>query len=117
MDNHFILCPVRIYKTHYNQSEINYARIILTINGEPSLDQWLVWEDPLVNINHSSADDPVLQIDDSIVYPEEVISTMTDSNYISYTSNGDGHITIILIRPIIKLNNQKKKIVNLIKKL
>ncbi|WP_182200073.1 hypothetical protein [Paraliobacillus salinarum] len=84
-------------QTHYNQSEIDYARIILTINGAPSLDQWLLWEDPVVNINHSSAGDPVLQIDDDIVYPEEVThlsSTVTDSNHISYTSNRDGYITI-----------------------
>ncbi len=84
-------------QTHYNQFEIDYARIILTINGEPSLDQWLVWEDPVVNINHSSAGDPVLQIADDIVYPDDVThlsSTIMDSNYISYTANGDGYITI-----------------------
>ncbi|WP_121641197.1 hypothetical protein [Virgibacillus sp. Bac330] len=83
-------------QTHYNQSEIDYARIILTINGEPSLDQWILWEDPVVKINHSSADDPVFQIDD-IVYPEDVThlsSTMTDSNHINYTPNGGGYITI-----------------------
>lgn len=30
-------------QTDYSQLEIDYARIIMTINDEPSLDQWAMW--------------------------------------------------------------------------
>ncbi len=87
-------------QNHYSQSEIDYARIIMTINGEPSLDQWAVWNDdfgiPIVNVRYNSAGDPT-EVSDEVPYPEDV--THLDSTnqgmpagIITYSSISDGNI-------------------------
>lgn len=88
-------------QTHYSQSEIDYARIIMTIYGEPSLDQWLVWNNdwgiPVVNVSYNSAGDST-EVSNEVYYPENV--THLDftrqgmaAGIITYSSHGDGHIT------------------------
>src|SRR5699024_1623392 len=62
-------------QNNYSQSEIDYARIIMTINGEPSIDQWAVWNDesgvPIVNVRYNSARDPT-EVSNEVHYPEHV---------------------------------------------
>lgn len=87
-------------QTHYNQSEIDYARIIMTINDEPSLDQWAVWENewgvPVVNVRHNSAGDPT-EASNDVPYPENVThldltSQGMAAGIITYSSHSNGHI-------------------------
>ncbi|MGM0940373.1 MAG: hypothetical protein ACQEWU_05295 [Bacillota bacterium] len=85
---------------HYNQSEIDYARIILTINGEISLNQWIVSAEsgaPVVNVRYNSAGDPT-EVSNEVSYPEDVTHLDLTSQgmafgIITYSSHGDGHIT------------------------
>lgn len=88
-------------QTHYSQSEIDYARIIMTIYGEPSLDQWAMWNSnwgvPVINVSHHSAGDPT-EASKKVSYPEDV--THLDLTHqgmaagiITYAAHGDGHIT------------------------
>src|SRR5690625_2423402 len=88
-------------QNHYSQSEIDYARIIMTINGEPSLDQWAVWDDewgaPIVNVKYNSTGDPT-EASNEVPYPEDVThldltSQGMAAGIITYSSHGDGHIT------------------------
>lgn len=81
-------------QTHYSQSEIDYARIIMTINGEPSLDQWAV---PVVNVRYNSAGDHS-EVSNEVFYPENVThlgltSQGMAAGIITYFSHDDGHIT------------------------
>src|SRR5699024_1938960 len=45
-------------QNHYTQKEIDYARIIMTINDKPSIDTWAVWKDEwdeiVINIRHNA---------------------------------------------------------------
>lgn len=88
-------------QTHYSQSEIDYARIILTINGEPSLDQRAVWNAeqgvPVVNVRYNSAGDHT-EVSNEVSYPKDVThldftSQGMAAGIITYFSHGDGHIT------------------------
>ncbi len=88
-------------QTHYSQSEIDYARIIMTINGEPSIDQWAMWNAewgvPVVNVRYNSAGDPT-EVSNEVSYPEDVThldltSQGMAAGIITYSSHGDGHIT------------------------
>lgn len=87
-------------QTHYSQSEIDFARIIMTINGEPSLDTWALWETendlPIIRIRHSSAGDSV-SFNEGVTYPESVTHidlTHQGADYgvITYSTIGDGSI-------------------------
>lgn len=88
-------------RTHYSQSEIDYARIIMTIYGEPSLDQWAVWNDnwgiPVVNVSYNSVGDPT-EVSNAVPYPKDVIHLNLTSlgmaaGIITYSSHGNGYIT------------------------
>jgi len=87
-------------QTHYSQAEIDFARIIMTLNGEPSLDAWALWETendkPLIRIRHSSAGDSV-SFNERVTYPERVTHidlTHQGADYgiITYSTIGDGNI-------------------------
>lgn len=89
-------------QAHYNQMEIDYARIIMTINGEPSLDQWAVWNDetgiPVVNVKYNSAGDPT-ETSKDVPYPEDVTHLdLTNQGMgegvITYNSQGNGILTM-----------------------
>ncbi len=88
-------------QTHYSQSEIDYARIIMTIHGEPSLDQWAIWQaewgTPVIHVRSNAAGDPT-EVSREVSYPTDVIHLDVTSQgmafgIITYTSHGDGHIT------------------------
>lgn len=82
----------------YDNLEIEYARIIMTINDEPSLDQWIVNNGaPVVKVRYNSAGDPT-EVSNKVPYPEEVTHLDSTSQgmaagIITYSSHGDGHIT------------------------
>lgn len=88
-------------QNYYSQSEIDYARIIMTINGEPSLDQWAVWNAewgvPVVKVRYNSAGDPT-EVSNEVSYPEDVThldltSQGMAAGIITYSPHGDGNIT------------------------
>lgn len=88
-------------QTHYSQPEIDYARIIMTIYGEPSLDLWASWEAEneifIIRISHNSAGDPT-DASVQVTYPENVTHIdLTPQGMafgmVTYSSNGDGYIT------------------------
>lgn len=88
-------------QTHYTQSEIDYARIIMTVQGKPSLDQWAVWEDEwgdlVIDVSHDSAGDPT-EVSKQVTYPKNVThidltSQMMAAGVITYSSYEVGKIT------------------------
>lgn len=88
-------------QTHYSQLEIDYARIIMTINGEPSLDQWAMWNGewgvPVVKVSYNSVGDPT-EVSNQVSYPEDVThldltSQTMAAGIITYSAHGDGYIT------------------------
>lgn len=88
-------------QTHYSQSEIDYARIIMTVIGDPSLDQWAIWdtdnEIPVIKVSHNSAGDPT-EASKDVFYPEDITHLNLTSQgmaagVITYTVNDDGYIT------------------------
>lgn len=100
-DYTFYSMSLQDLQTHYTQSEIDYARIIMTIHGEPSLDQWAVWNAewsvPVVNVRFNSAGDPT-EVSNGVSYPRNVThldltSQGTAAGIITYTPHGDGYIT------------------------
>ena len=87
-------------QTHYDQLEIDYARIIMTFMGKPSLDSWALWETdngiPVIRIRHSSKGDSV-RLHDGVTYPVNVTHidlTHQGHEYgvITYSTIGDGNI-------------------------
>lgn len=86
----------QVLQEQYDSLEIEYARIIMTINGEPSLDEWIVSAEsgaPIVNVRYNSTSDPT-----EVSYPEDVThldltSQGIAAGIITYSSHGDGHIT------------------------
>lgn len=89
-------------QTFYSQSEIDYARIIMTLYGVPSLDSWAVWESendapPFVRVRHNSAGDPT-DVSDQVTYPENVTHIDLTAQgmafgMVTYSTKGDGYIT------------------------
>lgn len=91
-------------QSHYSQSEIDFARIIMTINSVPSLDSWAVWESendgskPVVRISQNESGDST-DVSDQVKYPEDVthINLTEQGMYngvITYSSVRDGYIKI-----------------------
>jgi len=91
-------------QSHYSQSEIDYARIIMTINGVPSLDSWAVWESendgnkPVVRISYNKSGDST-DVSDQVKYPADVthIKLTEQGMYnevITYSTVRDGYIKI-----------------------
>ena len=87
-------------QTHYDQLEIDYARIIMTIMGKPSLDAWALWETendiPIIRIRYSSAGDSVI-FREGVTYPEgvthiDLTHQGADYGVITYSTIGDGNI-------------------------
>lgn len=87
-------------QNHYTQKEIDYARIFMTVFGEPSLDQWAVWEDEwdkvVINIRHNSAGDPT-EVSEHVTYPEDVTHLdLTNQGMawgiVTYSSQSNGKI-------------------------
>lgn len=93
---------------HYAQSEIDYARIIMTLMGVPSLDMWAGFsseyngDKPIVAINHNKKGDVILYTtnEGNVKYPEDVttlyLKNKARRNEISYTyaSIKDGYIRV-----------------------
>lgn len=88
-------------QTHYTQSEIDYARVLMTVYGEPSLDQWAMWEESfgtiVIDVSNHSAGEPT-EVSEDVPYPEDV--THLDltkqgmaAGMVTYSSHGDGNIT------------------------
>lgn len=79
-------------QTHYDQLEIDYARIIMTVIGEPSLDQYAMWdeENMQMSISYNSKDDAT-QASDEVFYPEDV-THLSFVGIITYSTEGDGSI-------------------------
>ncbi|WP_062323082.1 hypothetical protein [Halolactibacillus sp. JCM 19043] len=99
-DDSFYSMSNQDLQTHYTQSEIDYARIIMTIYGELTLDQWAMWEDewgvPVVDVIYNSAGDPT-EVSDEVPYPNDVTHlSLTNqgmaAGIITYSSHGDGTI-------------------------
>lgn len=89
-------------QTEYKQLEIDYARIIMTILGRPSLDYWAVWEDklgtPIIDVSYHAAGDSI-DISGKVTYPEKVTYlSFTDAEMITrtitYSTQGDGYIKV-----------------------
>lgn len=81
---------------HYKQSEIDYARIIMTLRGIPSLDFWGAFsseyegDKPVIGVTNNNKDDFIPYTDDDgVKYPEDVtnlyLKNKTRQDEISYT--------------------------------
>ncbi len=95
-------------QNNYNQLEIDYARIIMTLRGVPSLDSWAAYsseydgDKPVIGVTHDNEGDPIPYIDDDaeVGYPEDVttlyLQNKTRQDEISYTyaSIEDGYIRV-----------------------
>src|SRR5699024_8188899 len=93
---------------HYDQLEIDYARIVMTIIGDTvPLDEWTVSSPANMEISHSKADEPLGGWGDAPSYPKDVthltsnllddLSHLSDTIYnstITYYPHGDGNITL-----------------------
>lgn len=93
---------------HYKQSEIDYARIIMTLRGVPSLDSWAAYsseydgDKPVVGVTHNNKGDTIPYTDDDkdVGYPEDVtdlyLKNKTRQDEISYTYSSleDGYIKV-----------------------
>lgn len=95
-------------QAHYTQSEIDYARIIMTLRGVPSLDSWALAsldyadDKPLIGVSYTPKGEFIPNITDygDVKYPENVTTLYLKNNAgrdeISYTysSIGDGYIRV-----------------------
>lgn len=95
---------------NYRQSEIDYARIIMTLRGAPTLDAWAVFESeygydgdkPIIGITNRNKGDTIPYTDDDndVGYPEDVtvlyMKNKIKQDEISYTysSIGEGYIKV-----------------------
>ena len=93
---------------HYSQSEIDYARIIMTLRGVPSVDSWEAYsaeyegDKPIIGISYDTEGDSIPYIDDDVEvgYPEDVttlyLQNKTRQDEISYTyaSIENGYIRV-----------------------
>ncbi|GEK30347.1 hypothetical protein KZO01_06560 [Kurthia zopfii] len=87
---------------YYSQSEIDYARIFMTMHGEPPLDMRAAFhlnqQKPNIIINHDAAGQPT-EFFDEIVYPTNVThmtseGTLNEDGPITYKATGGGNITL-----------------------
>lgn len=101
-DNSYYSMSSKNLQTEYKQLEIDYARIIMTILGQPSLDQWAVWKNelgiPIIDVSYHSAGDST-EISEKVTYPEKVTHlSFTDAEMvtrtITYSTRGDGYIKV-----------------------
>ncbi|MBQ0140537.1 MAG: hypothetical protein KBT36_14735 [Kurthia sp.] len=95
-------------QAHYTQSEIDYARIIMTLRGVPSLDSWAAYsseysgDKPLIGVSYNKKGESIPNITDygHVKYPENVTTLYLKNKArhaeISYTysSIGDGYIKV-----------------------
>lgn len=93
---------------HYNQLEIDYARIVMTIiDGNIPRDAWAVSSPVTIYVSHSSADEPLGGWGGASSYPKDVTHLSSDffddlshlsdqlkSGIITYSTQGDGNITL-----------------------
>ena len=113
-DSSFYPMSKQELETYYSQSEIDYARIIMTMRGVPSLDFWEVFsseydgDKPIIGVSQMNKgdiirhtnDDGASTYDDNVGYPEDVtelyLRNKTRQDEISYTysSIGEGYIKI-----------------------
>lgn len=107
-DNAYYSMADKDLQEHYKQSEIDYARIIMTLRGVPSLDSWAVFsseydgDKPIVGVSNYKKGDPIPYIDDEkdVGYPEDVttlyLKNKTRQDEISYTYSSieDGYIRV-----------------------
>ena len=95
-------------QNNYDQSEIDYARIIMTLRGVPSLDSWAAYsseydgDKPVIGVTYSNKGDfiPYIDGDAEVGYPEDVtilyLQNKTRIDEISYTyaSIKNGYIRV-----------------------
>lgn len=87
-------------QNHYIQKEIDYARIFMTVIGEPSLDQWAVWQNDwdkiVINVRHNVAGDST-DASKQVTYTKDVTHIDSTSQgmawgVITYSSHSNGKI-------------------------
>lgn len=95
-------------QNHYSQLEIDYARIIMTIiGGNIPLDGWAMAEPATLHVSHSNANEPLGDWGGAPSYPVDVthlsgnlletlsyLSELLEGDSITYSTTGDGNITI-----------------------
>lgn len=95
-------------ENHYKQSEIDYARIFMTLRGVPSIDSWAAHrseyegDQPIIGVSNSNKGDamPYISDDVDVGYPEDVttlyLQNKTRQDEISYTyaSIENGYIRV-----------------------
>lgn len=94
-------------QNHYSQSEIDYARIIMTLRGVPSQDSWGVFsseydgDKPVIGVTHNNKGDFIPHTaDDDVEYPEDTTNlylknkTRRDEISYTYSSIEDGSIRV-----------------------
>lgn len=95
-------------QNNYNQLEIDYARIVMTIiGGNIPLDSWAVVSPVTMYVSHSSADEPLGGWGGAPSYPKDVthlssnlldelshLSNLLESGTVTYSTQGDGNITL-----------------------
>lgn len=93
-------------QTHYTQAEIDYARILMTLRGVPSLDFWVAYtseyigDKPIIGISHNKKGDiiPYISDVDQVVFPEDVTTlylknkNRLDEISYTYASIANGYI-------------------------
>lgn len=92
---------------NYKQTEVDYARIIMTLRGVPSLDSWEAFtseydgDKPVVGVSHYDKGDVIPYTeDDDVGYPESVttlyLKNKTRQDEISYTYSSieNGYIRV-----------------------
>ena len=99
-------------QTYYTQSEIDYARIIMTLRGVPSLDFWEAFsseydgDKPVIGVTHNNKGDFIPHTIDEgdVEYPEDVTNlylknkTRRDEISYTYSSIEDGYIRVTIFR-------------------
>lgn len=101
-DNSYYSLSSEDLQSEYKQLEIDYARIIMTILGQPSLDLWAVWKNelgtPIINVSYHAAGDST-EVSEEVTYPEKVtqlslIDAEMVTRTITYSTQGDGYIKV-----------------------